>query len=89
MRLDPVRQHGYDPETFAGMVKLSAWKKNVTLTSLGKVIGLKGDSIRARLSKSRGKRSLQPHQVTAIADHLGIDRQLLHRLAARHEGWDV
>lgn len=71
------------------MVKLAAWQKDVTLTALAKAVGMKPDTIRARLSKSRGKRSLQPHQVTAIANHLGIDRQLLHRLAARHEGWDV
>lgn len=84
-----MRQHGYDPETFAGKVKLVAWQKDITLTSLAKVVGMKPDSIRARLSKSRGKRALQPAQVTALANALGIDKGELHRLAARHEGWDV
>lgn len=71
------------------MVKLVAWQKNITLAALANAVGMKPNTIRPRLSKSRGKRAMQPHQVTAIADHLGIDRQLLHRLAARHEGWDV
>lgn len=88
MNLNP-RHHGYDPATFAGKIKHAAWEKGVTLTSLAPVVGMKPDSIRARLSISRGKRALQPAQVTAIAKHLGIDRNELHRLAARHEGWDV
>lgn len=88
MRLNP-KYAGYDPQTFAGKVKMVCYEKGITLTSLAPVAGLKPDSIRARLCISRGKRSMQPAQVTAIADHLGIDRQLLHRLAARHEGWDV
>lgn len=84
-----MRQHGYDPATFAGRVKLAAWEKGITLTSLGKAVGLKPDSIRARLSIARGKRSLQPAQVTALAKALGINQRELHQLAARHEGWDV
>ena len=78
-----------DGSTLAGAIKLAAHAKGVSLASLGAVAGLKPDSVRARLSKSRGKRSLQPWQVTALARHLGLDEKHLHLLAARHEGWNV
>jgi hypothetical protein len=77
------------PDTFAGAVKLRCDELNITLTQLAPVCGVKPDTIRARLSKSRGKRSLQPHQVTRIAAFLRMDVRRLHALAAPHEGWIV
>ncbi len=83
------RQHRYDPKTLAGAIKLRAWDKNVYLTHLAPQVGLRPDSLRARLSKSRGKRALQPWQVSKLAAALDMDETELHRLAAQHEGWKV
>lgn len=78
-----------EPTTFHGAVKLRAHERDVSLAALGEFIGLKPDSVRARLCISRGKRALQPWQVTRIAEVLDMDVVELHRLAARHEGWRV
>lgn len=83
------RQNTYKPDNLAGAVKLAAWEQGVTLTSLAPLVGMKADSLRQRLSKCRGKRSLQPWQVTKLAEALGINEQRLHQLAAQHEGWKV
>lgn len=77
------------PTTLAEAVKLRCHQVNKTLASVAPHAGIRPDTFRARLSKSRGKRSLQPWQVSAIAKHLGLDETELHRLAARHEGWKV
>lgn len=83
------RQHQYDPGTLAGAIKLRAWDIGVTLTRLAPQVGMKPDSLRQRLSKARGKRALQPWQVTKLARALGLEEAALHRLAAKHEGWKV
>lgn len=75
--------------TLAGRVKLRCEELNITLTQLAPIAGMKPNTIRARLSKSRGKRALQPWQVTAIAKALGLTEQELHRLGAQQEGWKV
>lgn len=75
--------------TLHGAIKLRAHELNMPLTALAAACGLKPNSIRARLSISRGKRALQPWQVTRIAHALHVDPRELHRLAARHEGWQV
>lgn len=75
--------------TLAGAIKLRCEELNRTLASLGPCTGMRPDSIRARLSKARGKRALQPWQVSAIAVELGMDESELHALAAKHEGWKV
>lgn len=75
--------------TFAGAIKLRCEELNRTLGSIGRCAGMSANSIRARLSRSRGKRALQPWQVTAIARELAMDERILHTLAARHEGWKV
>ncbi|QNH21233.1 hypothetical protein HEP73_02145 [Xanthomonas sp. GW] len=84
-----MRQHGYDPTTLSGAIKLRAWDRGVTLTKLAPLVGMRPDSLRQRLSKTRGKRSLQPWQVSVLARALAMDEQQLHRLAAKHEGWKV
>ena len=84
-----MRQHRYDPNTLAGAIKLRAWDRNVTLTSLAPLVGMKPNSLRQRLSKCRGKRALQPWQVTRLAQALDMDEQHLHALAAQHEGWKI
>ncbi|RRU17864.1 hypothetical protein EGJ34_06940 [Stenotrophomonas sp. 278] len=84
-----IRQHRYDPTTLSGAIKLRAWDIGVPLTKLAPIVGMRPDSLRQRLSKTRGKRSLQPWQVTAIAKALGLDEKDLHTLAARHEGWKL
>lgn len=77
-------------DTFAGAVKLRCEDLGVTLGSLSKRIGLSENSLRARLCNGlRGKRSLQPNQVTQVANELGLDVHELHRLAAKHEGWNI
>lgn len=81
--------HALTRDTFVGAVKLRCDEMNRTLGSLGRAIGMSPDAVRARLSKARGKRSLQPWQVSALAIELGMDVRQLHRLAAKHEGWDV
>ncbi|WP_202842012.1 hypothetical protein [Luteimonas saliphila] len=78
-----------DPETLQGAIKLRAHALDIPLSALAKCAGLKPSSIRARLSISRGKRALQPWQVTKIAQALELEPPVLHRLAARHEGWQV
>ncbi|MGH8073672.1 MAG: helix-turn-helix domain-containing protein [Lysobacter sp.] len=76
-------------DTLAGRVKLRCEELNITLGELAPIAGMKPNTIRARLSKSRGKRALQPWQVTAIAKHLGLSNEKLHRLGAQQEGWKV
>lgn len=83
------RQETYDPKTLAGAIKLRAWDLGIPLTKLAPVAGMRPDSLRQRLSKCRGKRALQPWQVTAIASALKLDEGHLHALAAAHEGWKV
>jgi len=78
-----------DRNTLLGAIKLRAHELDIPLTDLAAIVGLKPDSIRARLSISRGKRALQPWQVTRIAQALRMDPRDLHRLAAQHEGWQV
>lgn len=84
-----IRSDLIDPTTLAGYIKAACFKQGATLASLAPRLGMRPDSLRARLSKSRGKRSLQPWQVTVLAESLDIDIATLHRLAARHEGWHV
>jgi hypothetical protein len=84
-----MRQYTYDPETLSGAIKLRAWECGVPLTKLAPLTGMRPDSLRQRLSKRRGKRALQPWQVTALAEALGLDETRLHRLAAKQEGWKV
>jgi hypothetical protein len=84
-----MRQHRYDPKTLAGAIKLRAWDIGVPLTALAPVVGMRPDSLRQRLSKARGKRALQPWQVSALAKALSMDERQLHALAAAHEGWKV
>lgn len=84
-----MRQHTYDPNTLAGAIKLRAWDMDISLTALSTVVGMRPDSLRQRLSKTRGKRALQPWQVTKLARALGLDEAHLHRLGARQEGWKV
>ncbi len=84
-----MRQYTYDPKTLSGRIKLRAWELDLPLTVLSKRLGLRPDTLRARLSASRGKRAMQPHQITRIAEILGIPEQELHQMAARHEGWKV
>lgn len=83
------RQHGYDPATLSGAIKLRAWDLGIPLSNLAATVGMKPDSLRQRLSKCRGKRALQPWQVTALAMALQMDESHLHALAAAHEGWKV
>lgn len=83
------RQDRYDPTTLAGAIKLRAWDCGIPLTRLAPLVGMKPDSLRQRLSKTRGKRALQPWQVTKLARALGLEEAALHRLAAKHEGWKV
>lgn len=78
-----------DVRTFAGMVKVRAFEQDVTLRELAVEVGLRPGTLRGRLSKCRGKRALQPWQVTRIALRLRMDVRELHRLAAAHEGWDI
>lgn len=84
-----IRQHAYDPNTLSGAIKLRAWDLGVPLTRLAPLVGMKPDSLRQRLSKTRGKRALQPWQVTALAHRLSMDEKQLHLLAAKHEGWKL
>lgn len=84
-----MRQHTYNPDTLDGAIKLRAWDLNIPLTTLSPLVGMQPDSLRQRLSKTRGKRALQPWQVTRLARALGISETHLHRLGARHEGWKV
>lgn len=85
-----TRQHQrLTKRSFAGAVKLRCEELDKTLASLAPHVGMQPDSLRARLSKSRDKRALQPWQVSAIAVELALDEADLHRLAARHEGWKV
>lgn len=81
-----MRQHGYDPNTLSGAIKLRAWDLGLPLTRLAPLVGMKPDSLRQRLSITRGKRALQPWQVTALAKRLSMDEKKLHMLAAKHEG---
>lgn len=83
------RQDRYDPTTLAGAIKLRAWDCGIPLTRLAPLVGMKPDSLRQRLSKTRGKRALQPWQVSKLARALGLEEADLHRLAAKHEGWKV
>ena len=62
------------PDTFAGAIKLRAEEMDVTLAHLSGLCGMQPDSLRARLCKSRGKRALQPWQVTIIAALPRTDR---------------
>ncbi len=84
-----MRQHGYDPETLAGAIKLRAWDLNIPLTALSPLVGMRPDSLRQRLSKTRGKRALEPWQVTRLAEALGLSEQRLHQLGAQHEAWKI
>ncbi|MHC1668143.1 hypothetical protein ACODUO_03185 [Stenotrophomonas maltophilia] len=84
-----IRQHKYDPNTLSGAIKLRAWDLGLPLTKLAPLVGMKPDSLRQRLSKTRGKRALQPWQVTALAKRLAMDEKRLHTLAARYEGWNL
>ncbi len=84
-----MRQNAYDPETLSGAIKLRAWDLGIPLTKLAPYVGMRPDSLRQRLSKTRGKRALQPWQVTVLARKLSLPEQELHRLAAKHEGWKV
>lgn len=84
-----IRQHKLNPDTLAGAIKLRAWEQNKTLIELAPWVGMKPDSLRQRLSITRGKRALQPWQVSALAAALDMDATQLHRLAARHEGWKI
>ncbi|WP_182656655.1 hypothetical protein [Stenotrophomonas lacuserhaii] len=84
-----IRQHAYDPNTLSGAIKLRAWDLGLPLTRLAPLVGMKPDSLRQRLSKTRGKRALQPWQVSVIAKRLSMDEKQLHVLAAKHEGWKL
>ncbi|MFC4727109.1 hypothetical protein [Coralloluteibacterium thermophilus] len=77
------------PDTLAGAIKLRAEAADITLGELARVAGMRPNSLRARLSISRGKRALQPWQCSQIAKALSMDEQELHRLAAKQEGWKV
>ncbi len=76
-------------DTLAGAIKWAASAQGVQLKALAPLVGMKPDSLRQRLSSTRGKRALQPWQVTAIAKYLRIDEAQLHAIAARHEGWNI
>jgi len=76
-------------DTLSGAIKLRCEEVGVTLAELAPAAGIKPDSIRARLCKSRGKRALQPWQIDAIAKRLRMPAVELHRLAAKHEGWRI
>lgn len=86
-RLPPKRT--LDTSTLAGAIKARCWDRDLTLGELAPRVGLKPGTLRARLSKCRGKRALQPWQVTAIAEVLEMEPADLHRLGARQEGWIV
>lgn len=77
------------PDTLAGAIKLRCEERGITLAQLAPFAGLRPDSLRARLCKSRGKRALQPWQVSNIAQRLGVPAEHLHQLAAQHEGWQI
>lgn len=83
------RYDTYDKATLHGAIKARCYELGVAVQALGPVAGMSKHSIHARLSISRGKRALQPWQVSAIAARLGMDETELHRLAAQHEGWKV
>ena len=76
-------------DTLAGAIKWAASAQGVMLKDLAAHAGLKPDSLRQRISITRGKRALQPWQVSKIAAALKLDEKELHRLAAQHEGWKV
>lgn len=83
------RYERYDPATLAGAIKRRAVEAGVPLTTLAPLVGMRPNSLRQRLSKCRGKRALQPWQVSALARRLGLNERELHVLAAKHEGWKV
>lgn len=76
-------------DTLAGAIKWAASAQGIQLKALAPLVGMKPNSLRQRLSLTRGKRALQPWQVSAIARALRIDEAELHTIAARHEGWKV
>lgn len=86
-RLPPKRT--LDTSTLAGMIKARLWDLDVTIGELAAHLNLQPGTLRGRLSKCRGKRALQPHQCTIVANVLGLDPIILHRLGAKQEGWKI